>query len=226
MALLVLDEQLANPRLVAALRDRGSMAETVGDYGATGRADPDVVRRIAAQCRVPWVFVTMDLTIIEDFPGFDWNRYAIAWIRPREDLHGARVEEEKTDIIHGTRTQSVSNTPAIITHTQRPGISSTPELGDHPATLGSRAVVGSRSVDPHVWQTSRSRCVSPAGRADEPRQDCQRPLDSRARRADDGQHQPSGPARLAPPGPWPVPNRGGPACLIVIRSSSTPRPGT
>ena len=26
----------------------------------------------------PWVLVTMDLSIVEDFKGFVWNRYAIA----------------------------------------------------------------------------------------------------------------------------------------------------
>lgn len=42
----------------------------------------------------------MDLTIVEDFPGFDWSRYAIAWIRPREDLRGVQVEQAKADIMH------------------------------------------------------------------------------------------------------------------------------
>jgi hypothetical protein len=42
----------------------------------------------------------MDVTIIEDAPGFDWSRYAIAWIRPREDLRGVQVEQAKAEIIH------------------------------------------------------------------------------------------------------------------------------
>ena len=91
---------LANPRHVAALRERGIEISTVADYGATGRADPDVVRRIDHQISGPWVFVTMDLTIVQDFPGFDWSRYAIAWVRPREDLRGAEVERAKADIMH------------------------------------------------------------------------------------------------------------------------------
>jgi predicted nuclease of predicted toxin-antitoxin system len=96
---LVLDEQLSNPRLVAALRDRGIDASVVADYGVTGRPDPDVVRRIDDQESDSWVLVTMDLTVVEDFPGFDWSRYAIAWVQVRDDLRGARVEYEKTDII-------------------------------------------------------------------------------------------------------------------------------
>lgn len=99
MAELVLDEQLASPRLVAALKDRGIEVSTVADYGVTGRADPDVARRIHEQISQPWVFVTMDLTIVEEFPGFDWSRYAIAWIRPRDDLRGVEVERAKADIL-------------------------------------------------------------------------------------------------------------------------------
>lgn len=40
MAELVLDEQLANPRLVAALKERGIEVSTVADYGVTGRPMP------------------------------------------------------------------------------------------------------------------------------------------------------------------------------------------
>jgi len=55
VALLVLDEQFANPRLIAALHDRGIDAATVGDYGAAGRSDPDVVRQIQRSVRrKPW----------------------------------------------------------------------------------------------------------------------------------------------------------------------------
>ena len=66
----------------------------------TGRADPDVVRHVDDQASQAWVFVTMDLTIVEDFPGLDWTRYAIAWVRIHEELRGARVEQEKTEIVH------------------------------------------------------------------------------------------------------------------------------
>lgn len=42
----------------------------------------------------------MDFTIIEDFPGFDWDRYAIAWVVVHEHLKGAAFEHEKDDIVH------------------------------------------------------------------------------------------------------------------------------
>lgn len=100
MGTLVLDEQLANPRLVQALEERGLQVATVGDFGVTGRPDPDVVRRIQEQISGPWILVTMDLTIIEDHKGFDWGRYAIAWIRVHKDLKGAEVELAKTETIH------------------------------------------------------------------------------------------------------------------------------
>jgi hypothetical protein len=98
--LLVLDEQLESQRLVAALSDRGCDVGTVGDFGAQGRPDPDVVRRIAEQHAGDWVLVTMDLSIVEDFKGFDWDRYAIAWVRIRKELRGAAVEIAKANAVH------------------------------------------------------------------------------------------------------------------------------
>lgn len=100
MSLLVLDEHLENQRLVAALKDRGSAVQVVGDFGVQGRPDPDVVRRIADQHSGSWVLLTMDLTIVEDYPGFDWTRYAIAWVRIRKELRGAAVEVAKANAIH------------------------------------------------------------------------------------------------------------------------------
>lgn len=97
--LLVLDEQLAGKRLVDALRDRGLEVAGVGDFGVTGRPDPDVLRRIDESQEGPWVFVTMDVTIVEDHPRFDWGRYAIAWIRVHEELTGAAFERAKINII-------------------------------------------------------------------------------------------------------------------------------
>jgi hypothetical protein len=47
----------------------------------------------------PWVLVTMDLTITDDFPGFDWDRYAIAWVMVRQGVLGGAVEVEKTEIV-------------------------------------------------------------------------------------------------------------------------------
>lgn len=113
MATLVLDEQLANPRLVQALRERGLDVATVGDFGVTGRPDPDVVRRIAEQQSGPWILVTMDLTIVQDHPGFDWLRYAIAWVRVHKDLTGGQVEVAKTETIqrhaHTIKEQTVGD---------------------------------------------------------------------------------------------------------------------
>jgi hypothetical protein len=101
LAVLVLDEQFANPRLVLALRDRGIDAATVEDFGVTGRSDPDVVRQVQQTTgRRAWVLVTMDLTIIEEHQGFSWERYAIAWVILREGLRGLQVEREKSEIVH------------------------------------------------------------------------------------------------------------------------------
>ncbi len=100
MPLLVLDEQLERSQLVDALRDRGMDVATVGDFGVSGRPDADVVRSIDSERRGRWILVTMDLTIVEDYPGFDWSRYTIAWIRPHEGLSGAQVEQAKAEILH------------------------------------------------------------------------------------------------------------------------------
>jgi hypothetical protein len=100
VAFLVFDEHIANPRLVTALRERGIEAGTVGDFGVTGRADPEVVRRVQQSLRKPWVLVTMDLTIVEEHEGFEWERYAIAWITVNDALRGARVEQEKANVVH------------------------------------------------------------------------------------------------------------------------------
>jgi hypothetical protein len=100
LTLLVLDEQLAGKRLVDGLRSRGLDISTVGDLGMTGRPDPDVVRTIGGRQSGMWVLVTMDLTIVEEHPGFDWERYAIAWIRVHEHLRGVAIEAAKADVVH------------------------------------------------------------------------------------------------------------------------------
>jgi hypothetical protein len=100
MPMLVLDEQLCRGRLIDALQLRGYDVGTVKDFGAKGRPDPDVVRRIDEGHHGAWVLITMDLTIVEDFRGFDWDRYAIAWVVPHEHLKGAAFEHEKNDIVH------------------------------------------------------------------------------------------------------------------------------
>lgn len=107
MPLLVLDEQLASRQLVEGLRARGLSVATVADFALTGRPDPDVVKTIDERHTGLWVFVTMDLTIVEEHPGFDWDRYAIAWISVREELTGVSFEESKTDIVHRHAHQTV-----------------------------------------------------------------------------------------------------------------------
>lgn len=99
MATLVLDEQFISNRLILALEDRGLDVKTVADFGAKGRSDPDVVRRIADGCEADWVLVTMDSTITEDFEGFEWERYAIAWVVIDEHLRGAAVEKAKSNVV-------------------------------------------------------------------------------------------------------------------------------
>lgn len=42
----------------------------------------------------------MDLTIVEEHPGFDWSRYALAWVRIRKELKGTSAEQAKADTIH------------------------------------------------------------------------------------------------------------------------------
>ena len=100
MALLVLDEQLAGKNLVAALGARGIDVATLADFGVTGRPDPDVVRTIDRRHSEMWVLVTMDLNIVEEHPGFDWHRYALAWIMVREELRGSAFEASKHDVVH------------------------------------------------------------------------------------------------------------------------------
>jgi hypothetical protein len=100
VALLVLDEHIGNPKLVTSLQDRGIEVRTLGDFGVTGRTDPEVVRRIQQGLRKPWVLVTMDQPIVEEHEGFEWERYAIAWIVVNDKLRGARVEQGKMDVVH------------------------------------------------------------------------------------------------------------------------------
>jgi hypothetical protein len=99
-ALLVLDEQLTAKSLVLGLESRGYDVKTVHDFGVSGKPDPDVVRTINSRCRRHWVLVTMDIAIVEQHQGFDWDRYAIAWIIHPEKLKGAAVEKAKANILH------------------------------------------------------------------------------------------------------------------------------
>jgi len=51
-------------------------------------------------CSDAWVFVTVDLTIVDEHPGFDWSDYAIAWIAVPEHLTGSAFEAGKVDLVH------------------------------------------------------------------------------------------------------------------------------
>src|SRR5664280_901737 len=100
MAALLFDAQISSPRLITAIRERGLDARAIAAVGGNGRPDPEVVLRIVQDMRdTPWVLVTMDLTITDDFPGFEWDRYAIAWVMLRQGVLGAAVEIEKTEIV-------------------------------------------------------------------------------------------------------------------------------
>ncbi len=100
MAHLVLDEQLSGRALIASVSGRGFGVATVGDLGAQGRPDPDVMRRAEESQPGQWVLITMDTTIIEDHPRFGWADYAIAWISIHEDLRGEAVEQSKMNVVH------------------------------------------------------------------------------------------------------------------------------
>jgi hypothetical protein len=100
VALLVLDEQLTGKSLVAGLRGRGLAVKTVKDFGVTQTADPDVVKTVAERHDGPWVLVTMDTTIVEEHRGFDWTRYAIAWVVVPEHLTGLAFDQAKANVLH------------------------------------------------------------------------------------------------------------------------------
>jgi hypothetical protein len=100
VALLVHDEQLCRPGLFVSLGERGIEAQPLSDFDASGKADPEVVRRVAGRLKARrWVLVTMDLTIDQDHPGFDWGRYAIAWVIVPRTLRGAAVERHKANVV-------------------------------------------------------------------------------------------------------------------------------
>lgn len=100
MAHLVIDEQLAGQILVSSLRARGFAVTTVGELGAQGRPDPDVIRKAEDAVAGHWVLLTMDTTIVEDHPRFGWADYAIAWVAIDEHLRGAAVEKSKMNVVH------------------------------------------------------------------------------------------------------------------------------
>lgn len=94
---LVLDEHLGRAR--RGLEERGIGAATLDDFNVTSTLDPDVIRGIASAMRGPWVLVTLDGSIVEDAPNFEWDRYAIAWVVLEPHVKGIAAERAKLDIV-------------------------------------------------------------------------------------------------------------------------------
>lgn len=126
-AALVLDEHLTAP--ASGLRDRGIDTRTVQDFHATSIHDPDVIRAIAAVMTTPWVLVTLDGTIVDEAPNFEWDRYAIAWIVVNPDLRGIVVERAKAEIVHRHAHRIVQQRPGDhFTYTRRSQYKHPPSL--------------------------------------------------------------------------------------------------
>lgn len=96
-ALIVLDEHLMAVR--QGLEQRGITVRTVADFNVRSTLDPDVVRAVASALSDPWVLVTMDGTIIDEHPSFEWGRYALAWVLIDTHLRGAAVEHAKANVV-------------------------------------------------------------------------------------------------------------------------------
>jgi hypothetical protein len=124
---LVVDEHLMALRV--GLEHRGILVRTVGDLGATSIRDPDVIRAIARKLSGPWVMVTMDGTIVEEHPNFEWDRYAIAWVVVDPKLRGVAVEQAKNDIVHHHAKRMLEQRPPDhFTYTQTQRHKSPPSL--------------------------------------------------------------------------------------------------
>jgi hypothetical protein len=101
-AALILDAHLESKTLIAGLKARGFELWTLSDLELPGDAfDSTVARRAdekvgADRC----VLVTIDVTIVEDSRGFDWSRYAIAWLKIPSHLKGGDAETAKHNILH------------------------------------------------------------------------------------------------------------------------------
>ncbi len=108
-AALVLDEHLTALR--PGLEQRGIAARTVQEFRATSIVDPDVIRAIAQCIASPWVLVTMDGTIVDEHPRFEWGSYAIAWIVIAPHLRGVAVEHAKADVLQRHAHQMVEQRP-------------------------------------------------------------------------------------------------------------------
>lgn len=78
----------------------------------------------------PWVLVTMDNSIIEDHRGFEWERYAIAWVVIDPRVRGAPAEYAKHNVIHRHAHQIIEQRPGgdHFTYTQPARHRSPPSL--------------------------------------------------------------------------------------------------
>ena len=108
-AALVLDEHLS--ALQIGLKCRGIDARTLDEFHAMSTVDPDVIRAVARALTSPWVLLTMDGTIVEEHPGFEWERYAIAWVKVDKHLAGIAVEHAKVDTVQRHAHQMVEQRP-------------------------------------------------------------------------------------------------------------------
>jgi len=117
---------------------RGIVVRSVGDFGARSTLDPDVIRATARKMRAsPWVLVTMDGTIVDDHPNFEWQHYAIAWVLVDPHLLGIAVEQAKTEIVQRHAHQMIEQRPpdhhsytVIQRHRNPPGLVSTHKRSD------------------------------------------------------------------------------------------------
>jgi len=142
---LVLDEHIMAGR--AAMRQRGIDTRTVEDFNATSTLDPDVIRLIAAAMDCPWVLVTMDGSIVDDHPAFEWERYAIAWLTIDRYLKGAAVEFAKMDTLHRRAHQMLEQRPGDHhTYTRRSRYRCPPSLVSRQRAFGRTRATVSRSA--------------------------------------------------------------------------------
>lgn len=112
-ATLVLEDHLSAHILVAGLQGRGFAAVPVAQLGLGGkRPDSELVKEIGGNVTQHWTFVTLDLTIIDDASGFDWGRYAIAWVMAPKGLKGGAFEQAKQNIVHKHVEKMVGQQPA------------------------------------------------------------------------------------------------------------------
>lgn len=126
-AVLVLDEHLTALR--GGLYQRGIDTRTVHDFHATSTLDPEVIRAIARAMDVEWVLVTMDGTIIDEHPGFEWDRYAIAWVVIERHLRGVEVEQAKAEVVQRHAHKMVEQRPDDHhSHTRRSRFKHPPSL--------------------------------------------------------------------------------------------------